>query len=304
LADLTGGMGIDTLAFARMAENVDYVERDPELCALMEHNCKALGITNVTVHCTDSLDLIQLSTLNSQLSTIYIDPARRAASGHKMTAFEDCQPDILAHLPLLRSHAQRLMVKASPMIDIDRAIEQLGTVSEVHVVAVKGECKEVLFLCDDTAAEPVIHCVNLESGHETFCFMRSEEEASTPIYCSRVGRYLYEPHAALMKGSAFRLIGQRFGLSMLAPNSHLYTADRLVGDFPGRIFEVESEMAPSRKNIAKAFPDGKAHVVVRNYPMAAEALQKQLHLREGGNRFLIATTVGSRRTAFVCRRIG
>lgn len=295
VADLTGGMGIDTLAFARVAEHVDYVERDPTLCALMEHNLRALGITNVTVHCADSMEW-----LSSQFTIIYIDPARRSATGRKVAAFEDCTPNILDHATLLRSCCRRLMVKASPMIDIDLACRQLGDVAEVHVVGVRGECKEVLFVCGEPHGEPRITCRDLQ-GSKEFSFTRSEEASAEGRFCQAVGRYLYEPDATLMKGGPFKLIGQRYGLELLGRNSHLYTSDTRVPDFPGRVFEVLQELKLSRKEMSAALLGGKAHVLTRNYPVKAEVLQKQLGLQEGGDHVVVATTVGNRKSGFLCK---
>ncbi|MBP5341353.1 MAG: RsmD family RNA methyltransferase [Bacteroidales bacterium] len=305
VADLTGGMGIDTLALAKVAEYVDYVERDPALCTLMERNCKALGVNNVTVHCADCMEwLQQFKIQNSKFDIFFIDPARRAASGRKVAAFEDCTPDILQHLDLLQSLCQRLMAKASPMIDINLAVKQLEHVTEVHVVAVRGECKEVLFLCGNPTEEAVIHCVNITSdGNADFSFRRSEEQAAEAKYCTTVGRYLYDPHAALRKGGCFRLIAQRYGLPMLAPGTHLYSSDKLQPDFPGRIFEVLQEVTLNRKFLKTIVPNGKAHVVVRNFPTEASALQKQLGLSEGGALFIVVCTVGNRRTGFLCKQI-
>ena len=291
VADLTGGMGIDTLAFAKVAEHVDYVERDPMLCSLMEHNLRALGITNVTVHCADSMEWLATDV---HFSLIFIDPARRATSGRKVAAFEDCTPNIIEHAGLLRSHCQRLMVKASPMIDIDLACRQLGEVGEVHIVGVKGECKEVLFVCGESTGGPRVTCGD-------FSFTRAEEAATEGRYCQNVGRYLYEPDTTLMKAGPFKLIGQRYGLAQLGRNTHLYTSDERVDEFPGRVFEVLQELKLSRKEVLAAIPGGKAHVVTRNYPVEAAALQRQLGLKEGGERFVVATTVGSRKSGFLCK---
>ena len=303
VADLTGGMGIDTLTFARVAEHVDYVERDPQLCALMEHNLRALGVTNVTVHCADSL--LWLAANPSPLSVLYLDPARRDAAGHKVAAFEDCTPDLLANLALLRGSCQRLLVKASPMIDLALACRQLGGVSEVHVVELRGECKEVLFLLGgDAAEEPQTVCVNLNnpSIQKTFTFTRSEEAAAEADLCDAVGAWLYEPGAALMKAAPYRLLAQRYGLLMLGPNTHLYTADRRVEGFPGRVLRVVQEVKGGRKELAALLPDGRAHVVTRNYPAEAATLQRQLGLREGGTHFVVGTTVGRRRTLLLCEQ--
>lgn len=302
VADLTGGMGIDTLAFARVAEHVDYVERSPDLCNLMAHNLRALGITNVSVHCADSMEWLQQQ--DRRFDLLFVDPARRDRQGRKVAAFEDCTPDILAHQELLLSKGKEIMVKASPMIDITLGASQLAGVSDVYVIALQGECKEVLFRCGSPAGEPLIHCHHLYHGAlDDFVFTRNDEAHARATFACKIKKYLYEPHAALMKAGPFKLISQREGLEKLAPHTHLYTSDRLQPHFPGRCFSVLAEVSPSRKAMAEAIPDGKAHVVTRNYPVPAADLQKQLGLREGGHLFVIATTLGSRRTAFLCKLI-
>ena len=291
IADLTGGMGVDTLAFAKVAQHVDYVERDPQLCALMEHNLRALRIDNVSVHCADSMEWL---TTAGRYDLLFVDPARRAASGRKVAAFEDCMPNILEHAEMLRMHCRLLMVKASPMIDIDLGCRQLGNVNEVHVVGVKGECKEVLFVCGEPQGEPRITC-------EEVSFTRSEEAATEARYVKTMGRYLYEPDAMLMKGGPFKIIAVRYGIEQLGHNTHLYTSEKRLDGFPGRVFEVLQELKLSRKEVAAVIPDGKAHVVTRNYPVEAAALQRQLGLREGGDVFVVATSVGDRKCGFLCK---
>ena len=291
IADLTGGMGVDTLAFAKVAQHVDYVERDPQLCALMEHNLRALRIDNVSVHCADSMEWL---TAAGRYDLLFVDPARRAASGRKVAAFEDCMPNILEHAEMLRMHCRLLMVKASPMIDIDLGCRQLGNVNEVHVVGVKGECKEVLFVCGEPQGEPRITC-------EEVSFTRSEEAATEARYVKTMGRYLYEPDAMLMKGGPFKIIAVRYGIEQLGHNTHLYTSEKRLDGFPGRVFEVLQELKLSRKEVAAVIPDGKAHVVTRNYPVEAAALQRQLGLREGGDVFVVATSVGDRKCGFLCK---
>ena len=310
VADLTGGMGIDSIAFARHSRlvnppcsqvlaHIDYVEQNEELCRLMEHNRKALGLDNISVYCDNSMEWLASQTRTFDI--IFIDPARRSASGRKVAAFEECEPDILQHLDILRSHCRWLMVKASPMIDIDSACRQLGDVAEVHVISVRGECKEVLFVCGHHDGETVIHCVlrDQEPGSSFDCdFTRSKESNAPHRYCTTVGRYLYEPDAAFMKGGPFNLICLWMDMDKLSPNTHLYTSDNLQRPFYGRTFVVLREIG--RKEIGHAIPDGRAHVVTRNYPVAAAELQRQLGLKEGGDLFVVATTVGYEKKMFLC----
>ena len=302
VADLTGGMGIDTLAFARMCKEVDYVERNPDLCTMMKHNSKALGINNIHVHCGDSM--AWLAAEDRHYDILYIDPARRSTAGRKVVAFEACEPDILQHLHLLRSRCRYLLVKASPMIDIDLGCRQLKQVTNVYVIACRNECKEVTFLCAPLHEETIIHSIVADAdSRQYFCFTRNEEREAELYLADEVGDYLYEPNVAVMKAGPYAMLCEEYDVEALAPNTHLYTSDMLVDDFPGRIFRVLREVPLNSKAIKEILPDGKAHVVTRNYPVAAAELQKQLGLKEGGDRFVIATTLGSHRTGFICQQI-
>lgn len=301
MADLTGGMGIDSLHFAQRAAEVHYVELDSLLCDTASHNFKVLNATNVTTHCDNCLAWIERQ---GHFDLIYIDPARRDANGKKVAAFEECQPDLLGNLQLLRSHCDRLVVKASPMISIPTALDQLKEVSRLHIVALKGECKEVLFELASTPLQEVV-CANLESQQPTLSFDPQEEAAAEHSlrFATRAQRYLYEPNAAIMKSGFYKSMATRYHLEKLARNTHLYTSDTLVEEFPGRIFETLQEVKLNAKELARLLPDRKAHVISRNHPDPAPTLQQRLKIKEGGDLFVVATTLGEKPTTFLSQRI-
>lgn len=302
VADLTGGFGIDTKFLAQNAKTVDYVEINPGLCQLAQHNFAVLGDSNIACHCTDSIEWIQTQGV---FDVVFIDPARRDEHGRKVSAFEDCTPNLLDNLDLLLDHCQRLVVKASPMISIFDGIAQLGRVTQVDVVALSGECKEVIFTLKKDPAEVQFHAVDIlaEGRQVALSFMLSDEAnaVDNTHYCSQVGKYLYEPNAAVMKAGCYHLVAQRFGLAKLARNTHIYTSNDLIEDFPGRVFEIQSEVKP--KQIGRLLPEKKAHVAVRNYPLSANDLQKKLRIQEGGSLFVIGTTVATTPNMFLCKRI-
>ena len=304
IADLTGGMGIDTLMLAQITgSKVDYVEQDGHLCQLMRHNTNVTGNGNISIHHADSMQW--LSTSDIMYDLIFIDPARRDSHGRKVAAFEQCTPDIIKHAKLLRDHCRRLMVKASPMADISLAVKQLGDVDEVHVVALHGECKELLLLCGGGGDEPRIFCHNIKEGKETtpFTFLQSEE-TKLPIKVSPPLSYLYEPDATLMKAAPFKTISQRWDVGQLAKHTHLYTGHEPIKDFPGRQFKILQTLKLNRKSIADAIAGGKAHVVTRNFPMSASELQRHLGLAEGGEMFVVATRGSDGRAiGLLCERI-
>lgn len=316
IADLTGGMGVDTMALATLPIHVDYFELNPDLCDLMRRNADTLGLNNIAVHNTDSLapavPACPLSSVPGDrvagkgYAFALIDPARRDAAGRRVAAFEDCSPDILAAMPRLQAMTRHLMIKASPMVDIAVAFKQLPPMSELHIVALRGECKELLFLIDTAAeeVEPTIHCVNLQGPSAPFVYRPSEAAAATAQIAdtSVLPRYLYEPDATIMKAGCHALVASRFGLAMLSHNSHIYSSMQRVEGFPGRCFEVVAEVAPTRRALAPLLPDWRANVISRNHPLGADALRRQLRLADGGEHYLIATSV-VRPTAYLCLRV-
>lgn len=301
-ADLTGGMGIDTYFIGREAECADYFELNTNLFGITEHNLAVLQQTQIHCHNTDSIQ--HLTEHNTTYDLILIDPARRNDHGAKVVAFEDCTPNLLDNLAMIRSRCRYLMVKASPMIDLRQAMQQLGSVNAVHIISVNGECKEVLFLIpgNQTSHATQTHCVNLESTDCAISFSPEQESLIPPLFASAMGLYIYEPNASIMKGGCYNILGQQFAIAQLARNTHLYTSDTWVENFPGRKFRVLQEIALNAKEAKKALPEGKAHVATRNYPMAAADLQKKLKLKEGGNLFIIAATLGSKPLGWLCEK--
>lgn len=308
LADLTGGMGVDTKAFAARVGEVQYVEQHPALASLAAHNLPALGVTNVQIHAQNGLDFI--SAYAGHFDWLYLDPHRRDGQGGRVVQLSDCEPNLLAPgvLAALLAKTDRILLKTSPMIDLDATLRHLPGALAAHVVAVLGEVKEVLFVLGKEPVAPgdvVVTAVNLlpEDWAQTLAFRRGDELSLSVVF-AEPGAFLYEPNAAVMKAGAFRTVAARFGLGKLAPNSHLYTGPVLVPDFPGRVFTFETAIKPDLKSVRAVLPAQKANLTVRNFPQTVADLRKKLGLADGGEVYLFATTLqnGDKRL-LVCRKI-
>ena len=142
-ADFSGGFGVDTVALARKFDKGWYVEPQEELCELFQHNCKVLDINNVNIVNGTMED--NLATIGP-IDTIYLDPSRRDTHGRRVVSLADCTPNLPEWKSALLERCNTLMVKLSPMIDIFQTLRDLPETYAVHVVAVEGECKEVVFL--------------------------------------------------------------------------------------------------------------------------------------------------------------
>ena len=282
-----------------------YIERFPEYCRAAEHNFKTLGATNIQILEADVREII--STLTAD--TFYIDPARRSECNKRVFALSDCEPDVLQFKNILLPKAKRLILKTSPMADISETLRQLPETTEVHIIAVRNECKEVIFVLENilSSSSPTrVITVNYTSNgqQQLFSFPWEKEKTSSFQAAEKMGDYLYEPNAAILKSGAFKLIATEYNISKLHLNSHLYTSEQKIGNFPGRIFKVNSVHEFSGKRLRQLGKSiGQANITTRNFPLTVEAIRKSSGIAEGGELYLFATTLGNARKIIIeCRK--
>ena len=311
IADLTGGLGVDSWAFSEVAGEVLYNEMNPELAAVARHNFRELGVTNISIkNCEATKDSLDDILGDFQPDIIFMDPARRDSAGKKVFLLEDCSPDVLKMLPELFRISRFVFLKLSPMADISMAVERLDRtyeaflqdtsgdgwngqwVREVHVVASGGECKELLILLD-REHEGGYSLTCREDG-KTLTFTSQEiAQAKATLPDSTFARIIFEPGKSLTKAGAFNAICERFGLVKLARFTHLYTIgeplseteleDRIkqFKDF-GKVYFVK-ELLPlnkaSIKDIGRRYPH--SEVSAKNIPMPSDELRARLKVKSG-----------------------
>ena len=297
--DLTGGYGVDTYFISEQFVQTDYVEQNEELCRIAAHNfCQPTPTLpkgkEIRVHHCTSEEFLKTA---GQYDLIFLDPARRDSYGGKVFRLEDCTPNVVALLPTLLSHGKRILLKLSPMLDITQAVNALSQIKwDIHVVAIKNEVKEVLLLSGGTGQ---ITAIDLAKKDQAFVFTKEEEQnCSLEIRDWTLENYLYEPNAAILKAGAYKLIAQKYGLSKLDVNTHLYVSDTLVTDFPGRVWQIKDEGMRDER-----MKGSQVNILCRNYPLTPEQLKKKLHLRDGGTVYVIGCRVNGKPTLFYAERV-
>lgn len=305
LIDLTGGYGVDTYFLSEQTVQAHYVERNEELCRIAQHNFQ-IANKPIHVHNTSAEDFLAQYPMAGSVSSdvkkevvVYLDPARRDAHGGKVFRIEDCEPNIIKILPSLRAMSSTILIKFSPMLDITSALQSLGNEWDVHVVALHNEVKEIIFVTGNNR----IHAVNiLHEGNDQFSFTRSEEKSALCAMADCICEYIYEPNAAIIKAGAFRLVSERYQLHKLDHNTHLYTADQLIEDFPGRVWKVIAQPIKNQRDIA-ALGIQRAAILTRNYPLTPEELRKKFKVQESDSHFLIGARIATKPTLILAERI-
>ncbi|MDR0982744.1 MAG: class I SAM-dependent methyltransferase [Culturomica sp.] len=304
LCDLTGGMGVDAYYFSQCVERVTYVERNTDYAEAAARNFEILGATNIQVLNADATEIAP----RIEAVTFYIDPARRSAANKRLFALHDCEPDVLQMKAALLNKGARVIIKVSPMADIEETLRLLPETCEVHIISVGNECKELLFVLENAAVGDVnVFTINYTSAGDVqqFRFHWNEEKTAQADYASEINKYLYEPNASVMKSGAFKLAAARYSLKKLHRHSHLYTSSELTDNFAGRIFSVE-EVLPFSKQTLKTLSDRypQANITCRNFPLTTDTLRQRMHIKDGGNVYIFATTFASDTKVIIVARRG
>lgn len=292
--DLTGGLGVDSLAFAKKAQAHYYLEVNENLCSYFEKNVNNLEIENIKIINSSAEDFFATNQNNlAKFDIIYLDPDRRK-NNKRFFLLEDLQPNLLELQNVFFKYGKNILIKLSPLFDITKTEKELKNIAEIHIVSVENECKELLVLINENAENIKYFAVNLTKDKENKIIqniVKFEKNQESKISYNMPQKYIYEPNSSLMKLAFWSNLAEKYNFEKLHKNSHLFTASHLIKSFYGRKFEVIAIENFNKKEVLKHIGnDKKANVAVRNFPYSTQEIYKKLGLKEGGNIYIFATT--------------
>ena len=168
----------------------------------------------------------------------------------------------------------------------------LPGVKEVHVVSVRGECKELLLVCSQREMQCRYFCVNLESGNREVAVGAARLHEPPVVGSLAEAEYLYEPNPSVLKAGVQDVVANDCGLRKLHVRSNLYVGKSNIDGFPGRSFRINAYSDFGKRNLKALLGNiEQANLTVRNFPSTVAELRRRLKLKEGGQVYLFATTV-------------
>lgn len=299
IIDVTGGFGVDSVAFSKSIKQVFHCEINSDLSNIAKHNFNQLQISNIKIIPDNGIGYIKNN--NTKYDCIYIDPSRRDDLKKRVFFLQDCIPNLPENLALLFKYSNIILIKTAPLLDISAAINELNYVKEVHLLAVNNDVKEVLYFLENNYSGKIyFKTINFsKENKQLFNFEKSLENASYSL----PKRFLFEPNAAILKAGAFSEISTYFSLYKLHKNSHLYTSSELI-NFPGRVFEILQLLPYHPKKIIKAINSNKANISIRNFPDSVAQIRNKTKLKDGGNIYLFLTTnLNEEKIVLVCKKV-
>lgn len=292
ILDITAGLGIDDIEFAKAGLSITSCEIDSFKCETLRHNAEIFGLSNKMkiVNC-DSINYV--NQCNRCFDIVFADPARRNDKGGRVHAFSDCQPDILSAMPDLLKIASRLLIKSSPLLDLSLIRDTVSNLRHIYVVCFKGECKEVLIDIHEGFPFEGATVVDLDWEGMISSFSTKFNQSDSNLISSIVDRkqasdyhYLYEPNSGVMKTGAWKSLYAKFPhLHKAGVNTHIFLSDVLYVDFPGRVMAIYSE--PDKKAL-KGLRGSQINIVSRNHPLSAPQIANKFALTAGSDKFLYA----------------
>lgn len=309
--DLTCGLGVDSWAFSRHFQAVTALEREPGLAALADYNFSRLERTNIQVKNIAAEDFLQ-AYKGPPFDLIFLDPDRRPASSQQKIRLEDCSPNVFEILPKLLELGTIVLIKISPLFDLNEIERIFPSISNSIVVSINNECKEVLLEFQSRAERSYRRTIwiNRENQKATYSFDPLESPKPIPAFPATI-KYIYEPDVAFYQARCtIQLMNDYYPQLTGTFNDamgYFFSEERIESFFPGRIFAVKEAFMYKPQLIRKRLASlhgTSLHITQRHFPQNTQAIRKQLGLKEGGDDFLICTKMNSNfLSAFLAERI-
>jgi hypothetical protein len=303
MLDLSGGLGVDNWAFAKSFDRVDSIDIDGQLNKVVRRNFEKLGVNNIHRYDADAYGYVD--NVVNNYDCIYMDADRRSGA-NRAFALKDTEPNIFKIKDKLFKITDKVLLKVSPMLDLSALVNELETVKQIWVIALKNEVKEILLeLTPKPSAQIKVQAVNIEEDEtEQFDGVLGEKDE---MHFGNKGKYFYEPSLALIKAGLATNYFAQCKINQLAGNSVYGVSDDSVNNFFGRSFEIIHQQLFSKSKFAEYIKQRhleKANIAKRNFKMEVTEIRKVFKLKDGGEDYLFFTEDSDQQKLFFhCRKI-
>lgn len=297
VADLCCGVGGDLSALARRGPTHG-IDADERVAIFAEANLRGVAAdrrssTSVTARRATNDDV-------AAAAAWHVDPDRRP-SGRRTTRVELHDPD-LATLESWLAVNDRAAIKLAPAAELPPAWSERAA---SEWISRGGECRQLVAWFGDLAARPGRRRASILQADGT---ARTVDEApgAELAAATEIGRYVYEPDAAVLAADLVAELAAEHGLSTVHPGSAYLTGDEPRRDAALARFEVLETLPFDRKRLRGALAGrnvGRLEIKKRGLDVDVEQLRRELKLRGDREACLILARRGARVTAIVARRL-
>ncbi len=294
--DLGGGIGGDSLAFARAGLRVTLYESDPIRAAFAEQNARVCDYADkIAVRQSDFTE----AALNTEAA--WLDPARRQ-NNRRVSDPEAYSPPLSWLHQLSASGIQSIGVKLSPAIDHALA-EPFG--AELEFISEGGECREALLWLGHARSGHLLSATLITpSGPQTLIGTADERGSWSAPTGSRC---LYEPDPAVIRAHLVGTLAAQIGAAPVDPQIAYLLGDAHCPTPFAEAYEVLDQFPYGKKRLQDALTaQGAGRVIIkkRGFPQEPDDIRKSLKLRGSEEVIVVLARTGKGHTVFLCRSMG
>lgn len=293
LLNLSGGMGVDDLAFSLHFKQVISLDPNERVNEMFRYNARKLGVSNV--HRLDSTAEQYFNEGKLQpFDVIYADPDRR--TGGNKGDMHAHSPDVFGLLHRILSCAQSFELKLSPLMDVG-PIENIEKVHEIVCISLDGEMKEVWVRfksVDRDHSSPLISAAMLKRNGERE-LLRSRDRLSLSEKAYRPN-YLLIPDAALRHSRLSFNLALEQGAECISKTAQLFGIDHLPNKWFGKIYccSMLTNFHPKQFKIyLRENEINQARLILMATEQRAPNLYRKFKLMEGGADYFLFFRIGA-----------
>ena len=301
IVDATGGLGIDLFYCSTNAKYSHYCELNKSLLQIAEHNFTTHGL-DIQCHLGNGIEFLQ--SFPSEIDVLFLDPSRRHEAKGKIISLQDSEPNIFEHWQMLLAKAKLVMVKLSPMLDLQYLMNELPHLKELHVVSIKNDVKEVIAIAEeDFTGKCELVAAELFPEPQTFRQSETDEEIEYASATIPTTGFIYEPFGVLLKTQLQDAYAKQAQLKKIAPLSHLYLGGQELALPLMRTYQYTKVATFKPKQLKKELAGQPINVVCRNFKLAPKEVLIRLGVKQGGENTLICTTQNGEAICFFAKRL-
>ena len=286
IADLGCGIGAETLAFASLDIDVTAIELDEVTAAIATYNLA--GFDNVTV---EQGDVTKVNL--DKFEGLFLDPARRDLKDSK-TNINKRKYDINDFSPsfdfvLEAARAKPTIVKLGPGMDH----KDIPDDAEAVWVSDDGDLVELSLYFGSLRRENIKRAALLLTPTGTHeITSQSIGRLDAPI--GDLGKYLYEPDAAVIRSHLVGDLAEQLGLNIFSNEIAYLSGDRQVSSPWLKGYEVLENLVFDRKKLKAYLREkniGTLEIKKRGADITPEQLRRELDPKGSESATLIVTRV-------------
>ncbi len=292
--DLCCGLGGDLAALAGRGPAVG-VDRDPVAALFARANCAASGCGEVDVLTQDVADVPL-----EEFAAWHIDPDRRPA-GRRTTRPELHDPPLNAIQSMLARNPNAA-VKLAPAAE---APPDWAERAELQWIGHRRECKQLVAWHGNLALRPGRRAATLLQEGAPARTVVGAGDAFVPI-SPAVGRFIFEPHAAVLAAGLGGELASEHGLSAVAAGVAYLTGDAPLRDPALAAFEVDEVLPFDVRRVKAALRQrgiGRLEVKKRGVADDPAVVAQRLRVKGEKSAVLILSPFAGRVVAVLARRV-